>query len=202
MKLTRRLPILSVITGAAFLSFALMTATDAVAADRVAVEATMQDEGVAVHATATIKAPFEVIWQTLTDYDHLANFIPGIEHSRVIGRRGTTAIVEQTGEAGISVFRFPISVTVESSEHRPSAITIQVVSGNLRRLTGGYSLAPVAGQPNAFVLGWNGVIEPDIPIPDFIAMPVLKSNIEDQFLAMVREIERKATLQVADYVEK
>ena len=31
-----------------------------------------------MRARATLRAPLDVIWQTLTDYDHLAEFIPAL----------------------------------------------------------------------------------------------------------------------------
>ncbi len=185
----------------AALAVILFMTTGAVAAEQVSIDAAIRDDGVAVHATATVKAPFDVIWRTLTDYDHLANFIPGMERSHVIGRHGTAAIVQQTGEAGVSFLRYPINVIVESDEHPPSTITVRVLSGNLRRLDGAYSLVPVPGRRDEFVLGWTGLIDPDMPIPGFIMAEVLKDNISDQFLGMVREIERKARPQVANFVE-
>lgn len=181
---------------------AMIGVTGALAAEQVAIQASVEGNGVVINATAIVNAPYNVIWQTLTDYDHLSDFVPGMDHSQVIGRHGTAVTVQQSGHAGLSFLRYPINVVVESDEHPPSAITIRVLSGNLRRLTGGYTLAAVPGQPHQFVLSWNGLIEPEIALPDFIAVPVLKSNIEDQFLAMVREIERKAALHVSVFVEK
>ena len=73
-------------------------------AQDVAVDAQRQGNALAVSAHATIRAPLPLIWRTLTDYDHLAEFIPGMKKSRVLQRRGDTVIVEQTGEARIFIF--------------------------------------------------------------------------------------------------
>jgi ribosome-associated toxin RatA of RatAB toxin-antitoxin module len=175
-----------------------VNASEAEASENVSIEAKVTDQGVAVTTAATVHAPFDVIWSTLTDYDHLSRFIPGMDHSRVIDRHGSAAIVEQTGQVGILLFTYPIHVVVESDEHPPSAISIRVLSGNLRRLDGGYHLAAVPGHADKFVLGWQGVIDPDMAIPDFIVVQLLKDNIEQQFLGMVREIERRSTVQMVD----
>ena len=53
----------------------------------------------------------ELVWQTLTDYGRLAEFIPGMRSSRVVERHGAVAVVEQAGEAGFLFFTFPIEVT-------------------------------------------------------------------------------------------
>src|SRR5258705_4623675 len=79
----------------------------AIGAEQVTVEASRHGTAVAIKARATIKAPYALIWQTLTDYDHLAEFIPGMATSRVIERRGNTAMVEQTGEAAFLFFTYP-----------------------------------------------------------------------------------------------
>ncbi|MBK8173737.1 MAG: hypothetical protein IPK66_00100 [Rhodospirillales bacterium] len=171
--------------------FATLTAE---ASDHLAVDAKVTDVSVAVTASAQVHAPFAIIWQTLTDYDHLAEFIPGMNSSRVIERFGTGAIVEQEGNAGNSFLSYPIDVVIESDEYPPSTITAKIVSGNIRALDGAYHIQKVAGaeNENEFVLSWNGPIRPDIDLPDFIAEWAIRQNIRDQFRSMIDEIERRA----------
>jgi len=73
------------------LAFFLMLGAAACALARpaadISVEAISQDEGVQVTARAVVHAPAELIWQTLTDYDHLPQFVPGIDSSRVLSRQ-------------------------------------------------------------------------------------------------------------------
>jgi ribosome-associated toxin RatA of RatAB toxin-antitoxin module len=166
-------------------------------AQDVAVEAERQENALAVNAHATLRAPLPVIWRTLTDYNHLANFIPGMRKSRVVERRGNTAIVEQAGEASVFIFRYPITVTLEADEHYPAMIGVRILNGNLRQLSGAYRIESVYGSPDEFVLRWRGVIEPDIPLPLFLNAPGLRDAVEDEFRGMVREIERRQTLQVS-----
>jgi hypothetical protein len=168
----------------------LVVTAPAVAADGLKVETARSGSAVAVSAVASIHAPQELIWQTLTDYEHLAEFIPGISRSRVVGRRGPAAIVEQNGQAGILFFSYPVKVVVESAEYPPHTITIRVLSGNLKQLDGRYLLERGGGEGD-FVLRWRGIIEPEVPLPAFITVPLMRANIEDQFTGMVREIERR-----------
>ena len=160
-------------------------------AEQISVSAARQGSAVAIRARATLRAPLDVIWQTLTDYDHLAEFIPGIAKSRVTDRRGDVAIVEQAGGVPFLFFTYPVHVVVRSEERRPWAIQVRLLSGNLRQLDGGYRIEPVAGRDDAYVLRWSGVIEADTPLPLFITVPLTRANVRDQFLAMVREIERR-----------
>lgn len=155
------------------------------------VQAQLQGCAVAVEATAHVRSSYAVIWQTLTDYDHLASFIPGIRESAVVERRGCAAIVRQRGYASFLFLSVPLDVVVESLERPPSAISIRVLQGNLKRLDGGYHLREIPGAEDEYVLGWSGLIEPAVPLPMMFAVPFLKAHIEDQFAGMVKEIGRR-----------
>ena len=163
----------------------------AYAADHVSVSAARHGSAVAVQARATLGAPLEVIWGALTDYDNLSKFIPGIEKSQVATRKGSIVTVEQTGYAAFLFFDYPIQVLVRSEEHYPSAIRVRLLSGNLKQLDGGYRIESVEGRNDRYVLHWSGIIEPDTVLPLFITMPLMRTNVREQFLAMVREIERR-----------
>jgi ribosome-associated toxin RatA of RatAB toxin-antitoxin module len=173
----------------------IVLAHTARSAEDVAVDAERQGNALAINAHATIRAPLPLICRTLTDYDHLAEFIPGMKRSRVLERRGNTAIVEQTGEASAFIFRYPITVIVESDEKYPAVISVRILNRNLRQLAGAYRIETVYGRSDEFVLGWRGIIEPDMPLPLFLTAPALRSAVEDEFFGMIREIERRRMLQ-------
>jgi hypothetical protein len=172
----------------------IIASQSAWSAQDVAVDAQRQGNALAISARATIRAPLSLIWRTLTDYDHLADFIPGMKRSRVLERRGGKAIVEQIGEARFWVFHYPIDVVLESNEHYPRTIGVRVLAGNLRQLAGAYRIDTISGAPDEFVLRWQGIIEPDISLPLFITAPGLRGTVTDQFVGMVKEIERRQSL--------
>lgn len=189
--------------GALIICFALALPADASSAtDNVVIEATRQGSAVAINARAIVKAPHALIWATLTDYDHLAEFIPGMTASRVLERRGSTAIVGQTGKAKFLIFSYPIEAVVESREEPPNIIGIHAVKGNLKRLDGGYRLDKVEGKDDEFELRWSGLIEPSLSMPFFITVPVMRANISDQFRGMVSEIERREAMRKANITAK
>lgn len=171
----------------ALLGAALLGAAHA--ASDVSIRAERRESAVLVVARATLEAPQELVWRTLTDYDHLAQFIPGIATSRLLEYRGAAAIVEQHGKAELLFLSFPIDVTVASVEHPPRSIEVHVLKGNLRRLDGGYRIEPLPS--GALVLHWSGLIEPDAPLPPVLGELVLRRQVERQFTGMVREIERR-----------
>jgi carbon monoxide dehydrogenase subunit G len=141
-----------------------------------------------VHASALVTAPLAVVWSTLTDYDRLSNFIPGLLTSKVISRNGSTVTVAQTGEAHFLFFSVPIEVTVESTE-RPPYLEVRRIAGTLRQLYGRYEVIELPGQVQ---LRWTGAIEPESKLPPLIGEALMRKSIREQFTGMVREIERKA----------
>jgi ribosome-associated toxin RatA of RatAB toxin-antitoxin module len=166
----------------------------ALAASEISVSAVAREAAVEVTARAVLRAPTRLIWQTLTDYDHLAQFVPGISSSRVVSRQGSESIIEQKGGARLWVFSYPIRVTLHSNERPYQGIEVHLVQGNLRRLDGGYRIEP---RPDGSTeLTWSGLIEPERPLPGFIRTALLRGSISDQFAGMVHEIERRAAAPV------
>jgi len=158
------------------------------AADDVSIEATRRDDALEVVCRATLAAPAALIWETLTDYDHLAEFIPGMRSSQVLSRRGAVSVVAQVGEAHFLFFSVPIEVTLASTERPPNLIEAKLLKGTLKRMDGAYRIAPQSG--GRALLSWTGVVEADA-MPPLFGELVMRANIEAQFRGMVREIERR-----------
>jgi ribosome-associated toxin RatA of RatAB toxin-antitoxin module len=159
------------------------------AAENFSVETSRRGDAVEVACRATLRAPRELVRQTLTDYNRLAEFVPGMASSRVLEVRGPTSIVEQKGEARFLFFSFPIEVTVATTERAPDLITVQLIKGNLKRLEGAYRMESL--DDGRLVLHWRGLIEPESSMPPLIGELLMRASIADQFEGMVREIERR-----------
>lgn len=159
------------------------------AAENVSIEALRRDDAIEVTCRALVRAPLELIWGTLTDYDRLPEFIPGIRSSRVLEQRGELKTVHQSGEARFLFLSFPIDVTVASTERPPFDIDVRLLTGNLRKLEGSYRIEPLGGD--LFALHWRGTIAPDAWLPPLVGEMLMRASIEDQFRGMVREIERR-----------
>jgi ribosome-associated toxin RatA of RatAB toxin-antitoxin module len=161
----------------------------------ISVFATAQDRAVQISARAIVRAPTELIWQTLTDYDHLSAFVPGIASSRVVSRQGLELVVEQKGNARLWFLSYPIEVKVSAAERPYRSIDVHLLQGNLKRLDGSYRIDP---RPDGTAeVAWTGLIEPDSPLPEFIRTPLMRRSISEQFAGMVREIERRAAPALA-----
>lgn len=165
------------------------------AADDVTIEATRRDDALQVVCRATLAAPADLIWETLTDYGHLADFIPGMRRSQVLSRNGAVSVVEQSGEARFLFLSVPIEVTLASTERPPNLIEARLLKGTLKRMDGAYRIVPQAG--GGARLSWTGMVEAD-SMPPLFGELVMRATIEDQFRGMVREIERRDALRRAN----
>jgi carbon monoxide dehydrogenase subunit G len=162
------------------------------AADDLSVDVKRNGHSFAVRAAATVAAPVAMVWEVLTDYDHLARFIPGLSSSAVQLREANRVLVEQKGEARFLVFSYPIEVRLEVLESPSDSITSLGVGGNLKRMTGRYELRSGMG---GVLLRYTGELEPDFELPPIIGTLAVRTMVEEQFAAMVAEIERRASLR-------
>jgi carbon monoxide dehydrogenase subunit G len=160
-------------------------------AEDLAIQVERKGSSFAVRAAATIAAPVSMVWEVLTDYDNLARFIPGISKSNVQLRVANRVRVEQQGEARFLVFSYPIEVHLEVIESPSASISSRVVGGNLKRMSGRYDLQ---NAPGGILLRYTGELEPDFQLPPVIGTLAVRTMVEEQFAAMVAEIERRASL--------
>jgi ribosome-associated toxin RatA of RatAB toxin-antitoxin module len=160
------------------------------AAEDVVVEADRHGERFDVRARAVVAAPPAVVWQVLTDYERLPQFIPGITKSLVRRRQGNRLLLDQTGEARFLLFTFPIEVQLDVVEWPPDWIASRAVGGNVRRMNGRYELRP--SLERGTVLLYYGEIELDFKLPPIVGSAALRGTVEQQFTAMVAEVERRA----------
>lgn len=174
------------------LSALLLVAIQARAAEDLSVEAIRRGDALEIACRAELEAPVEIVWQTLTDYDHLAEFIPGMRRSRVLERRSSAVVVEQSGDARFLFFSIPIEVTLSTLEQPLRSIQASMLKGNLKRLEGTYRIEPRRG--GRVLLTWTGVIEA-LSLPPLLGEMLMRGSIEDQFRGMVREIERREALR-------
>lgn len=142
-----------------------------------------------VHAVATVLAPIATVWQVLTDYDNLARFIPGLSRSAVQARSANRVVVEQKGEARFLVFSYPIEVQLEVVESPTDSIVSRAIEGNLKRMSGRYELRSSGG---GIQLRYTGELEPGFDLPPIVGTLAVRTMVEEQFAAMVAEIERRA----------
>ena len=157
------------------------------------VQATRNGDLIDVRALATVHASLAVVWSTLTDYERLPEFIPGLESSRIIDRQGNTITVAQTGQARFLFLTLPIAVTLQSTERPPHVVEVRRIAGSVRHLQGRYEAEQLPDRKVR--LRWIGSVSPEADLPPLIGTTLARLSIQEQFEGMVREIESRAGRQ-------
>lgn len=103
-------------------------------------------EGRERQISAQIQLPYssEQVWQILTDYDRLAEFIPSLAKSRQIHHPQGGIRVEQIGTQALLKFKFCARVVLDMVEQFPHQLDFQMVEGDFKSFVGSWKLQPVA----------------------------------------------------------
>lgn len=98
------------------------------------------DHAVALEAACLIPRSTPAVWRALSDYDHLAEFIPFLTESRIIRVTPEGKMLRQRGKATLLVFHRRFDVTFLVTEAAPREIHFEAVAGDFRRFTGSWHL--------------------------------------------------------------
>jgi len=161
------------------------------AAQDISIEAAREGEFITFTASAELMVDPKIAWQVLSDYDHLAEFIPDMRSSHIVLRTSDGAMVEQKGEFSFLFFHQPIDVVLAVYEEPQRRIIARAVAGNLRDMEGRYELL---ASGYGVRLSYFGRFTPDFYVPPLVGMPIVRSSMAKRFRAMVAEIVRRDAL--------
>jgi len=160
--------------------------------NRAAVDVTLErraDEFIVV-ASAVVGASCEQAWATLSDYDHLADFIPDVLSSHTVVRTGARVVVAQRARAKFWPFRQDFALVMEVRERTNESIRAQAIEGDFRRFEARYDLARLDASRTR--IEYQATLQPVAAVPPLVGVAVLRALIRRQFEAMVAEIVRRA----------
>lgn len=156
-----------------------------------------------VRARASVAVDPRVAWDTITDYEHMRDFLPNIERSKVIARSGTRMTVEHVGQFPLFFFDVPVRVRLVVVQQPFERIVARSEPGEvdgapqtLRSFMGRYDLAVISIERRAGVrLEYESQFELAEPLPpiigDLFGTAMVTKTVRLQFEAMVREMVRR-----------
>ena len=95
-----------------------------------------------ISAKIQIPHAVEQVWQVLTDYEALANFIPNLAKSRLLEHPTGGIRLEQVGTQRLLRFNFSARVVLDLEENFPHEINFNLVEGDLKEYSGSWRLEP------------------------------------------------------------
>ena len=93
---------------------------------------------------AQIHLPYslESVWQVLTDYDALAEFIPNLAKSQRLEHPEAGIRIEQVGVQNALFLKFSARVVLDMTEEFPHKIHFDMVEGDFKAFSGQWCLQP------------------------------------------------------------
>jgi len=144
--------------------------------------------GVTIHATSIVEADAQTLWSTLTDYNELPNFVPGMTLSRVVSAPGVhPKLVEQKRDGGILSLVLPDHVVMAMDEQPFSRIGFRSVSGWTAKMNGEWL---ISGE-GPLRLTYRNRIVPVLPPPPLLTESYVEDEVRQRMDALVREAERR-----------
>jgi hypothetical protein len=153
----------------------------------------VQQDGqhITVHVDCPVDAPWSVVWEVLTDYDHMAQFISNLEYSGTEDRVDNVLRVRQSGKAS----RGPLTLTfdnvreVELVPYRE--IHSRLISGDLK--ASDFVTRILEVDERIHIIN-SGHYTPNIWVPPLIGPVLIKSETQKQFGEIRTEILRRSAL--------
>jgi ribosome-associated toxin RatA of RatAB toxin-antitoxin module len=144
-----------------------------------------------VRSTIEADASAELCYAVLTDFDRLADFIPGMQSSRIVSPPGEPMLLRQVGRTKVTFSEYTFDVTLAVTVDPPREITFRRVAGNLERMDGGWR---IEGDLDRCRIDYQAVIEPGFWVPPLIGPLIMRSQVARQIEGLESEIARRARL--------
>ncbi len=140
---------------------------------------------VRIQGSITVPQTPEVVWQVLTDYDHLSDFIPDLLESRTIAVQ-PTRLLRQQGSNHWWIFSRRVRVTFQVEETPGQEIRFRAVDGDFLEHQGTWRLIPVDHQTRII---YEATVRPRFFIPPLIGARLLKSHLAASLQAIADRSE-------------
>ena len=158
-------------------------------AEQVHVDVVRRGDTTVIEASAMLAADVAGAWQVLTDYERYADFIPGVQSSRIVARNGPAVVVEQTDQLPLWPWRVPVRVTYAIDESPPRELDSHATSDAFPTLESRYVLIPAA---SGVALRYVGTVRTPLPLIGGVERWIAVRAVTRDLQALADEIEHRA----------
>lgn len=143
-----------------------------------------------VAATFAVQQSAAASMAVLTDYEHLARFMPGLRKSTVVARTGDRVTVEQEADAKLLAFSKRICLLLDIEESPLSLRFVDKSGKSFIRYEGSWRLAAENGRTR---ITYALVAKPAFSVPEFLLTRLLRRDSGRMIAALQAEIAARAT---------
>lgn len=155
------------------------------------VERSLAFGSITIRAYVDVPVDSRLAWSVLTDYDHLAEFVPDMHLSRRINKPGEPTRVHQRGEKTWLILDTPFEVVLLMHETPFSRIHFRQLSGTLKDMYGEWRLIPL---PDGVRITYVARLEPgllSLRVPGDSLL--IEADIQRMLEAIASEMVRRKT---------
>lgn len=146
------------------------------------------DGGFSIDLVMHAPAPPAIAWAVLTDFDHMAEFIPNLTHSQVLQRVENLLKISQKGKAHWG----PLTMNFESLREvtllPQREIRTHGLSGTIKRVE---STMTLEAEGSGTRLHYHTEVEPGSWFPPLLGPAKVREETAAQFSAILQEMERR-----------
>ena len=139
--------------------------------------------------TFVVPIPPRLAWDVLTDFDHMAEFVPNVESSRFVSREGHIAHVAQAGRLDFGPFTFRFESERRIEMHPAEGLILaRAIAGTTKHMQSEMRLM-ASGQGTE--LSYRVEMIPDRWIPSSVGVSFMRHELDEKFSAIDREMVRR-----------
>ncbi|CAO2196077.1 unnamed protein product [Urochloa humidicola] len=157
-----------------------------------------------VRAQVRVDAPLEAVWATLTDYEGLADFIPGLSECRLLQQDQAQGFARlyQVGEQDLALgFKFNAKGTIDcyegDMESLPAArrreIAFNMIDGDFKLFQGKWSLLQLQEEEATTLLSYLVELEPKLWVPVSLLEGRICREIKNNLVSIRQQAHRIST---------
>lgn len=156
----------------------------------IAVHVDIQGDVVRVDVDLIIHATPKEVWDVVTDFEHLPQYISNITASKVLSHKGNIMRIAQAGVTSFGPLTFRFQSERELTLTPFERIESRMLSGNMKRFRGVTQLSTADGKTR---IRYHSEAEPDTFLPLGLGKLLIESETREHYQEIRHEIARRKT---------
>ena len=165
---------------------------DARRAQDLTVDVQKHDGMLVIDVNMLVKVSPSEAWAVLTDYDHMAQFLPNLRSSKIIEKADGKIKIDQSGAVSYGFLSVPFEVVREIELRPDTEILSRVISGSLKQEFASTRLQADGSGARIF---YHSESVPNVWVPPGIGPAFVKDEVRAQFENMRSEMMKRKRLE-------
>lgn len=174
---------------ALFLSFVPVAAWGATDDSDIAVAVEKDGSTIYVKADCPVKAPRAIVWDVITDYDHMPSFLPNVKQSVIRMRMGNRLQVYQKGEASRGILTVHYENLRDIELLPQNEVKSRIISGD--NMPAEFTTR-IEDRGGTLHIVHTGTYTPSMWVPPGIGTSLIEAETRRQYADIRNEIMRRA----------